>query len=72
MKEEEIVSLKFSEIKSVEYAIEQYEKCQSLYLELRLSSKQKNIPNFISLKKILTRNIARLLTYLNFVSIDLI
>ena len=50
MKKNEIINLKFSEIKNIDDAIEQYKKFKELSLELRLSSKQQDIPNYKKFK----------------------
>lgn len=66
MKEDQIFNLNYSEIKSLEDAIEKYKKFKELSLELRLSSKQQDVPHYSKFKKILKNNIARVMTYINF------
>lgn len=66
MKKDEIINLKFSEIKNIEDAIDQYKKFKELSLELRLSSKQQDVPDYKKFKKILKNNIARIMTYIHF------
>lgn len=66
MTEEKIIVLKYSEIKNIQDALEKYKHFQEMYLELRLSSKQREISNYAVLKNILKRNIARVMTYMQY------
>ncbi len=65
MREDQIINLNYSEIKNIEDAMEKYKKFKELSLELRLSSKQQDIPNYSKFKKILKNNIARVMTYIH-------
>jgi ribosomal protein L29 len=66
VREDQIVKIKYSEIKNIQDAIEKYKKFKELSLELRLSSKQQDVPNYSKFKNILKKNIARVMTYINF------
>lgn len=56
---------KISDIKSQEDALQFYKKMAEAYLELRLMSRQNEIKSYSSQKKIIKKNIARMMTYLN-------
>lgn len=56
--------IKMSEIQSIEDALNHYKESTAEYLELRLMSRQAEIKDYTSKKKIIKKNIARMLTYL--------
>lgn len=56
--------IKMSEVQSIEDALNRYKEATAEYLELRLMSRQTEIKDYTSKKKIIKKNIARMLTYL--------
>jgi ribosomal protein L29 len=56
--------IKMSEVQSIEDALNHYKEATEEYLELRLMSRQTEIKDYTSKKKIIKKNIARMLTYL--------